>query len=249
MPLTAPMDLATILDPQNQTVRQFRQQALELLALAEGVAIISDDGLQEAAQYTHMATAAVKAIKVLFKPAKSALTEAKRQVDGLEQALLDGFVRADAILRSKVTAYHSERARIAREQQRQREETERRAREDALLAQAATLENLANATGDEHFRKAAEQTLAMPVRTPVISLEMPKVPGMTFREETGVFIADFPALVAAVTAGQVSMQALLPNEKWLRDEAKQRGTAIKDGDLLCPGVLVTKTSDVSVRTR
>lgn len=245
----ASTDLATILDPSNPAVQTYRQQAPELLAVADGLVIDSEDGLQEAAKYTQTATAACRAIKKLFKPAKDALLEAKRQVDGLEKSLLDGFERADAILRRKVTDYNNERQRRAREEQRIREEAERKAREDALIAQAAALENMARQTGDPHYQKAAEQTLNIPIRTPTVRVEVPKVQGLTFREETGVNVSDFGALIAAVAAGQVDQQALMPNVPWLRNEAKQRGTAVKDGDQLFPGVLVTKTSDVTVRTR
>lgn len=242
-------DIATVLDPNNPAIQQYRQQAPELLAIAEGISITTDADLLLAAEHTKSATGAVKAIKALFSPAKKALDEAKRQITGLENTLLDGFQRADEILRKKVTLYHTLRRQQAEAEQRARAEAERRIREDALIEQAAQLENLANTTGDEHFRKAAEQTLNIPVRPPVVECDLPKVAGLTFREEVGFKVVDMTALVSAAATGQVSIQALQANEKWLRTEASQRAAALRDGDVLFPGVVVTKTNDVSVRTR
>ncbi|HET9024316.1 MAG TPA: hypothetical protein VFN64_07060, partial [Burkholderiaceae bacterium] len=193
--------------------------------------------------------AACTAIKALFKPARQSLDHAKRTIASLEAALLDGFEQADRLLRAKVTAYHVERRRQAEAERRAREAAERKRREDAQVEQAARLENLARATGEAHYQRAAEMVLNQPTRTPPVQLDLPAVPGFSFREETRIEVADLGALVAAVAAGQVDLAALLPNESWLRTEAVQRGTTVKDGDLLFPGVLVTKTPDVTVRTK
>jgi hypothetical protein len=75
------------------------------------------------------------------------------------------------------------------------------------------------------------------------------VKGITHRVERDASVGDFGMLVAAVAAGKVSQAALLPNQAWLRHEAKQRGTAVKDGDELFPGVVVIERDDVTVRTR
>src|SRR5688572_22236509 len=122
--------IAAVLDPNNQAVTQYRQQAPELLALAEALEITSDDGLVDAAEYTKTSSAACRAIKAMFKPAKDALNEAKRQVTALESGLLSGFERADAILRGKVTVYRTEQVRRAAEDRRRREAEERKRRED-----------------------------------------------------------------------------------------------------------------------
>lgn len=241
--------LAVLLDPNNQQVQAYRQKAPELLALAHGLQIRSDADLHTAAEHTQASSAAVKAIKKLFKPANDALNEAKKAVAALEDGLVGGFEIADTILRQKITAYHSKRQREAQEEARRRQEEETRAREAAQLEQASRLEVLANATGDEHFRAVAEAVLTAPVRTAVVPVEMPKAKGLSFRDETSVDVTDLDVLISAVASGQVSRQALLANTSWLRTEAVQRGTTIADGDVLFPGVVVRKMADVTVRTR
>jgi hypothetical protein len=241
--------LSTVLDPNNQQMVTFRQQAPQLLETAQALVITDDAGLMDAAEITKTTTAAVKGVKALFLPAKRSLTDAKRQIDGLEASLLSGFEQADAILRGKVTAYHVERRKLAQAEQQRQLAEEKKRREDEQLAQALRLAELAKTTGEEHYARAAEVVINQPVRTPTVAVEMPKVKGMSFREETGVQVFDLFALVQAVAAGKVSIEALQANEKWLRGEAVQRGTTVKDGDALVPGVLVTKKPDVTVRSR
>lgn len=219
------------------------------MATAEALQVDSDEAFLEAGELAKTATAAVRAIRELFKPAKQAIDSAKKGVLNLEASLLSGFTRADAVLRAKTIAYNTERTRIAKEEQRRREEAERKRREDDKVNQAARLENLAVATGDTHYQQAAEQVLAQPVRAAVVPLEKPAIKGMTFREEVGVEVFDLSALVVAVAAGEVNLQAVLANPAWLRKWAETRAAALNHGDQLCPGVRVTKTQDVTVRTR
>lgn len=241
--------LASVLDPNNPAIKQYQAQAPELLTLARELEITSDEGLIAAAEHTRTASGAVKAIKLLFKPAKQAIDNAKAQIIQLENNLLLGFQQADEMLRAKVTNFNAKRLEQARKEQREREAAERKIREDEQIATAARLETLAKTTGDAHFQKAAEATLNAPVRQPVIKLEMPKPAGMTFRVEIGVDVFDLDALVKAVAAGEVGREALTANTSWLAREAKSRGEAMADGDLLFPGVSVTKRNDVTVRTR
>jgi hypothetical protein len=241
--------LAKVLDPNDPEILSYRSQAPELLAVAQSLTITSDAGLIEAAEHTKLATSACRAIRDLFKPAKKALNDAKIQIAGLEAQLAAGFEQADTILRNKVVAYRNEQTLRALAERRRKEEEERKRREDDQLAQAARLETMARTTGQEHYERAAQMVLNQPVRVAILE-EQPVTPkGLSFREETAVEVTDIAALIAAVAAGAVDSKALLANTTWLRNEAKQRGTAIKDGDELCPGVVVIKTPDVTVRTR
>jgi hypothetical protein len=241
--------LATVLDPDNEQLKAYRQQAPELLTLATELEITTDDGLAVAAEHTKASTTACRAIKAMFKPAKDSLTDAKRQIDRLEKSLLDGFEKADALLRGKVAAYHARRRREAEEEQRRLQEAARKQREEEQLAQAVRLEDMARVTGEDHYRRAADLTLNQPVRTPTVVVKPPTVKGITHRVERDVDVLDKEALIAAVAAGKVATAALLPNQAWLRNEAKQLGTAVKAGDELFPGVVVVERDDVTVRTR
>lgn len=239
--------LTAILDPTNPTIQSYREQIPDLLAQAETLAIVSDGGLQDAAELVKMSTTAVRGIKALFRPAKQALDEAKRRVAQVESALLDGFDRADRILRAKITAYHDARRRATLEEQRRREDDERRRREDEQVAQAARLENLAVATGDAHYRTVAEQVLDQPVRQPVIPMEDPKPAGLSFSDEIGVRVVSLGVLVKAVAAGAVQESALTADTAWLRKLALQRAAVLQDGDELVPGVVIMKRPGLRVR--
>lgn len=238
-----------VLDPQNEAVASYRQQGPEVLALAESIHIANDTELEIATEHVKATSAACKGIETLFKPAKQALTQAKKQVDNLEKSLRQGFEKADEILRAKITAYHVARQRAAEEERKRLEAEETKRREDEQVAAAARMENLANATGDQHFRSIAERTLDMPIQKPTVTVQTSTPKGITFREETDVRVDDLKKLVHAVDDGGVDLQAVKADEKWLRKQAEARGNAVADGDELFPGVAVVKTPDVTVRTR
>lgn len=238
-----------MLDPNNPIKKQYEAQAPELLALAEALEITSDAGLETAAEHTKAATAACRAIKAMFKPAKDSLTDTKRAIDRIEKGLLEGFEKADALLRAKVAAYGARRRREAELEQARLREEARKQREAELLEQALRLEKMATVTGEDHYRRAADLTLNQPVRTPTVTVEAPKVKGITPRTERTVAVVDPAALVAAIAAGRVSTQAVVPNMTWLRGEARQRGTAVKHGDELFPGVVIVETDDITVRLK
>jgi hypothetical protein len=235
-------DITSLTDPNNPTVIRWRNQAPELLHQAESLEIQTDDDLANAADLTRLTTSAVKGIKDLFKPAKQSIDNAKRVLTALETSLIEGFEKADTILRRKCTSFNVERMR-QRDVERRRLEAEAiKKAEDDKLAEALRLEQLGKATGDQHYIKSADQVLSTPVRATVHQAPVTKVKGMSFREEVGADVHDFDALVDAVLAGKVERAALLPNLAWLKAEAQQRGVAFD-----IPGVTRTVTNDVTVR--
>lgn len=224
--------IATITDPENPTIKRWQTEAPALLTSAEQLTIVDDAGLVEAAEMTKLTTTAIKGIKALFVEPKRSLDRAKQQVMSIERALLAGFERADVIFRAKVTAYHVEREEQRKAEQR-RLVDEARAREASeRLDDAVRLENLAEATGDEHYRKIADQVLDHP-RPIGIAITPPalKPKGISFPDDVDVEIFDTHALIAAVASGRVVLDELtairMANSlhSWLKAEAKQRGAA------------------------
>lgn len=201
-----------------------RTQAPELLTRAEALQVRSDADLSLAGELARAAAALKKNIRALFVKPKRKADEAKQAILDEERGLLAPLERADALLRRKMEDYVRERQRQAREEAERRAAEERRRREDEAVSQAARLEDLAHATGDEHYQRAAEQTLAAPVRPPTAAVAPPRVDGVGFRKrDPKVQVLDLTALARAVADGRVPPQAILPNQRWLDLEAKQRG--------------------------
>jgi hypothetical protein len=128
----------------------------------------------------------------------------------------------------------------ADELRRQQEEAERagRAAEAARLAEkAASVE----AAGAE--KAAGLQDKAALIPTPTIAVETPKVAGISTRTTYRAEVTDVDALIAAVAAGKVPKQALIPNEKFLNEQARSYKSALN-----WPGVKVVEDQGISSRS-
>ncbi len=222
-----------------------RAQALGRGALALPVA--SDVDLATAGTQAKETSKTIRDIKRLFETPKRDLDTLKRFALDAERVVVGALQQADTHLRTQATTYETERRKREAERKRLEEAESVKRREDEKLAEAARLENMAVATGDAHYQRAAEQVLSQPVRPATVVVKAPKVDGFSFREEVDVAVEDATALVQAVAAGTADIQALMANVTWLRNEAKQRAGALADGDWLFPGVRVIKRPDVTVR--
>ncbi len=106
-----------------------------------------------------------------------------------------------------------EEKRLAEErrlQEEARKQEEERRLQDALEAEAS---------GN---KEEAEDLMNAPVDAPVVTVQKqtPKIAGVSFREIWDAEVTDFPALVKAVASGQVSINALEANQKFLRLQAQ-----------------------------
>ena len=117
-----------------------------------------------------------------------------------------------------------ERKRLAEE--RRLQEEARKAEEERRLQEAVELEQSGN-------KQESEELISAPVEAPVVILSKttPKVVGLSFQTRWDAEVIDFPALVKAVAEGKVSINALLPDQTFLRKQAE----SLRD-TLRIPGV-------------
>jgi len=226
--MTEPATLTSVLDPNNEEIARWRTQAPELLTVAEAFVVADDHDCEIAADHVRTTSGMIKAVKTRFKPVKQSLDLAKKQVTLLETDLIEKVIRADDIFRRKVTDYKVQQRRLADERRRAEEAAIRKQREDEQVAEAARLESMAAATGDEHFRRAAERVLEAPTRPAVVSIAKPApTKGVTLREETGIVVRDLDAFIQHVATTGEGRGAIALNPSWLRKEAEQR--SLRDG--------------------
>lgn len=188
------------------------------------------------------------AIVSYYQPFKRRLDALKRKVLDAEDTALDYDVEA-----SKVARLAAEWQKAAAERERAaREAAERKAREEAEAEQRAKAERLkavAAQIPDAAVRAAvereAEQTASAPVATPkgAYTSSIPAARGFTASRVTySVRVDDLAELVRQVAVGSVPLDALLPNQTWLNEQAR----AQKDA-LAYPGVTVLKNDQPVIR--
>lgn len=144
-----------------------------------------------------------------------------------------------------------ERERVEAEQRRLREEAEARAREAEELAR---LQRTAEDTGDvetadalaeqvSQLEEAAQEAKveAETIPTP-IAKPLPKLNGVTARENWSAEVTDLMTLVRAVAAGTVPLRAIQPDMTFLGQQAR----SLKS-DLNYPGVRAVSTATVAGR--
>ncbi len=157
----------------------------------------------------------IKGILSYFKPQKQNLDQAKDVILAEEKRLLKPLKEMLAYLHPRISCY-------LREERRKKAEAEEKARADArkqaeeeLLARAKKAEDAGN-------QEAARAIIEEPVVLKAVKrvAEIPKVSGISTIEVWGARITDFPSLVKAVASGQAPMNCLLPNDIFLRAEAK-----------------------------
>lgn len=223
----------------------------------EMFAIASDDlkmvkGLQKEVEdkrtsITGPLNQAVKAVNDLFRAPKDYLDRAESMLKRAmvswttEQERIAAEARAQAEAKAR-----AERERLA-ELERQQAEAARLAHEEAMAAAAAGDEDAAARAMAEAAAKEQEAqltALTSMVVTVAPQVEAPaKVAGISGRVTYSAEVVDLLALVQAVAAGQVPLEALQPDLKFLGAQAR----AFKKAGQLYPGVTITAERSISAR--
>lgn len=124
-------------------------------------------------------------------------------------------------LRLGMKTFEDEQERIRRAEQARLEEEARKAAEEAALAQAVALEQ-------NGHKAAAEAVIAAPVVAPAVYVQKttPTGFGNATRRTWGAEVTDLMALVKAVAAGIVPIQAIEANTVFLNGQARMLKQAL-----------------------
>src|SRR5678810_130869 len=202
----------TVPGPGDPKFAQAEQAGPLFVQQAEAMVISNDDQLLEAEQLLRRFARAKQQVEDLFVRPLSDAQEAKRAAERTRKSIVESqdtllrpLLRADGMVRAKVSAY---RVQLDRETARKKLENEAAARrrvEDEQLERAARLENLAQATGDDAYRLAAERELNSAARPLVVEpvAPAPKTTGVSYPDVIGVEVRDVRALCRAVADGAV----------------------------------------------
>lgn len=201
-------------------------------AKAAAAAIVDSNSFEAAALLYQDVKARIKRVGQVLDPfVKRSYDEWKKDVAD-RQKYLDPLEKAEATLKPAIAKYQADQEKKRQEEQRALEEANRKAAEDAQIAEAEA----AAAAGN---KDQAESILSAPVVVaPVVAPpSVPKVKGLGFRDNWNAQIVDIKALLKAVLEGKVPYAAIKADESWLNAQAKQL-----KAEMNYPGVKVLKNN-------
>jgi hypothetical protein len=180
-----------------------------------------------------------KKIQDTFRPICEAAHDAHRRAVAAQKDAEAPLIEAEGIVKPAISRYVAEEDRKRREaEEAARKEADRIAQEEALKAAVAAEE--AGATPEE-VNAIAETPAFIPVVPPPPA---PKLSGVSIRKVAKFEVVNFRALVQAVAAGQVPIEALQPNDTVIGQQARSLRTSLR-----WPGVRVWEEDSVAAGRR
>lgn len=212
--------------------------ALPVPDQAKALAITDDASLSRGNELLLTIKDLRKKIQDTFGPICAAAFAAHKAAVKAQKDAEAPLVEAEGIIKPSIARYMAEAERKRREEEeRIRKEMEKRAEEEAL---AAALE--AEAAGD---LAGAEAIIETPIYVPqVIAPPAPKLEGISIRKIVKFEVTDLRALVKAVAAGQVPIEAVEPSNTVIGAQARSLRTSLR-----WPGVKVWEEDSVAAGRR
>ena len=229
----------------NETVIDITPEAMEVATLALSIpdaakklAIMDDVSLSIGNQLLLSIKDIRKQISDTFDPLAKKAHEAHKAIIEQKKKAEAPLVEAEGIIKPAISRYMAEAERKRREEEeRIRKEMEKRAEEEAL---AAAIE--AEDAGD---LAEAEAIINTPVFVPHVSAPPPpKLEGISIRNIIKFEVTDLRALVKAVAAGQVPIEAIKPNDVVIGAQARSLRLSLH-----WPGVRVWAEDSVAAGRR
>lgn len=174
----------------------------------------------------------LKRISAAFEPSVKAAYEAHKTAKALQKRASEPVEKFISLISGRMSAWYErdrkEKDRLALEMQKALDEQAKREREKKVKDHL------------EWGEKAeADALAAQPIHAPVVTNGPAKVDGIAVVEVWDAEIAEFGFLIAAVAAGEVSIQAIQPDMVFIKAQARALGEAMR-----YPGVRVFKRASI-----
>ena len=185
-------------------------------------------------------------VNAAFDPIIDKAHEAHKEALAQKRKAEAPLVEAEGIIKPRIAGYLQQKERERREEElRLRREAEERERIRLQAEKDAMIEELVEEDKFEEAAKIIDQEVVVePASVHVyVPNNVEKVEGISVRKNYSAEVVDLMALVKAVAAGQVPVQALQANMVFLNQQAR----AYKEG-LSYPGVRVVITGNVAARS-
>lgn len=234
--MNLPSNVSIDITPDTQEVVSL---AIPVPDQAKAIAIIDDASLQRGNELLLTVKDIRKKIAETFDPIISKAFQAHRAAVGAKKDAEAPLVEAEGILKPSIARYVAERERKRREkEERQRKEAERIAQEQAL---AAAVEAEEAGASEQEVQAIVEAPVYV---SPPVTPPAPKLSGVSIRKVVKFEVMDLRALVKAVAAGQVPIEAIQANTTVIGAQARSLRTSLR-----WPGVRVYEEDSVAAGRR
>jgi hypothetical protein len=207
------------------TTDEVETKALDIVGQAKAVKVTDQGSYLLAGLLWKEIGDMMKEVKDTFDPICEAAHRAHKAATEKRAKYLDPLAAAQKSVKALMSAWDAEQERIRREEQRRLEEEARKAAEEQALLDAIAAEEEAKRNGAtaEEAAREAEAVISEPVHVPPVVLPKatPKLAGgPVYRIIWRAEVTDMKALISAVARGAVSINAVLPNDAFLRQQAE-----------------------------
>ena len=213
------------------------QETSNALAVAKDFKVTTNEQYVGSAEKLKAIKALAKKIDEVFDPHIKRAFDNHRALVAEKKQHMQPLEDAERLVKKAVLGFQLDQERIRREAEARAQEEARREREK-LEAQAAKLEAKGKAE-----QAAAKLAAADAVVAPIIAPSVPKVSGISTRVTYKAVVFDKMALVKAVAAGSVPLNALDANMPFLNNQAR----AMKE-TMAYPGVNVEQETGLASRS-
>jgi len=220
-------------------VEQMEQVALAWPDRAKAITITDQETYNTAASFLGDIVGLRKEIQAHHKPIKDAAHKAHKAAVAAEKKLLDPIAQAEQIIKTAIGNWDREQERLQQEKQRQLEEAQHKADEEARLALAQEAEE--NGATEE----TVDEILTTPVVRPAIVAKpvYAKATGVSTQKRWKAEVVDIKALCRAVANGQASTELVQPNMVALNGMARAMRQTFN-----IPGCKAVTETSVAVNT-
>lgn len=220
--------------------------ATDVVRQAQTLTVVDAPSYEQAGGVLKAVKAFQREIKEWFEPRKSQAKTVHQQYCDDERERLAPLLKAEAVLKSAMQAFDDQQEMLRRAEQRRLEQDARDREERRRLDEAATLEMEGNATNDPELLYEANELLARPVETPLVSVAKatPKVAGVTYRETWKGECTGLMQLVQHVAEHPEHLNLLQANATAISQLARAQKSGLR-----IPGVRVWSQRDIAAGGR
>jgi len=197
-------------------IQETETKALTIIDQAKAVIVTNNESYTLAGELWKNIKQMKEEVDNVFKPIIEAAHKAHKEALLQKAKIYDPLDEAGRKIKSSMSAYDEAQERIRREKEIELRKEAMKREEEARLQAAIQAEKAGQ-------KEAAEKILEAPIVEPVVvvSKDIPKMSGgPVYRTVWDMEVVDFEALVKAGANKTISINALLPNEVFLRAQAR-----------------------------
>ena len=197
-------------------IKETETKALSIIDQAHAIIITDNESYTRAGGLWKEIKKMKEEVNNVFKPIIDAAHKSHKEALAQKAKIYDPLDDASREVKGAMSVYDEEQERIRREKEIALRKEAMKREEEARLRAAMEAEKAGQ-------KEAAEQILEAPIVEPVVVApkEVPKMNGgPVYHTVWDMKVESFETLVMAVANGKANINALLPNEVFLRSQAR-----------------------------